>query len=50
VSTFIKGLGLCPRGAGDLSMAHWLEGAELLSVGLGRYGGAFNFSLGVNFG
>ena len=30
-------------------MAPWLEGAGLLSVGLGRYGvGSFNFSLGVN--
>ncbi len=32
-------------------MAHWLEGAGVLSVGLGRDGaGGFNFSLGVNFG
>jgi 8-hydroxy-5-deazaflavin:NADPH oxidoreductase len=32
-------------------MADWLEGAGLLSVGLGRYGaGDFNFSLGVNVG
>jgi 8-hydroxy-5-deazaflavin:NADPH oxidoreductase len=31
--------------------SHWLEGASLLSVGVGRYGvGDFNFSLGVNFG
>jgi hypothetical protein len=29
-------LGLRPRGAGDLTMAHWLEEAGLLSVGLGR--------------
>jgi 8-hydroxy-5-deazaflavin:NADPH oxidoreductase len=51
VSAFIKSLGLRPRDAGDLTMAHWLEGAGLLSVGLGRYGvGSFNFSLGVNFG
>ena len=50
VSAFIKSLGLRPRDAGDLTMAHWLEGAGLLSVGLGRYGvGSFNFSLGVNF-
>jgi hypothetical protein len=29
-------------------MARWLEGAGLLSVGLGRFGvGDFNFSLGV---
>jgi predicted dinucleotide-binding enzyme len=51
VSEFIKTLGLRPRDTGDLSMAHWLEGAGLLSVGLGRYGvGSFNFSLGVNSG
>jgi hypothetical protein len=31
--------------------AHWLEGAGLLSVGLGRYGvGNLDFSLGVNVG
>jgi hypothetical protein len=51
VSAFIKSLGLRPQGTGDLSMAHWLEGAGLLSVGVGRYGvGDFNFSLGVKFG
>ncbi|MGH9088792.1 MAG: NADPH-dependent F420 reductase, partial [Acidimicrobiales bacterium] len=51
VSAFIKSLGLRPQDTGDLSMAHWLEGAGLLSVGLGRYGvGNFNFSLGVNVG
>jgi predicted dinucleotide-binding enzyme len=50
-SAFIKSLGLRPQDTGDLSMAHWLEGAGLLSVGLGRYGvGDFNFSLGVKFG
>ena len=44
-------LGLRPRDAGDLSMAHWLEGAGLLSMGLARNGvGNFNFSLGVNLG
>ena len=49
-SAFIESLGLRPRDTGDLRMAHWLEGAGLLSVGLGRYGvGSFNFSLGVNF-
>ena len=50
VSAFITSLGLRPRDVGDLGMAHWLEGAGLLSVGLGRHGvGSFNFSLGVNF-
>jgi predicted dinucleotide-binding enzyme len=49
VSAFVESLGLRPRDAGDLTMAHWLEGAGLLSVSLGRYGvGSFNFSLGVN--
>jgi 8-hydroxy-5-deazaflavin:NADPH oxidoreductase len=51
VSAFIKSLGLRPQDAGDLTMAHWLEGAGLLSVGLARNGvGSLNFSLGVNFG
>ena len=51
VSAFIESLGLRPRDAGDLSMAHWLEGAGLLSVGLARNGvGNFDFSLGVNLG
>jgi predicted dinucleotide-binding enzyme len=51
VSAFITSLGLRPRDAGGLSMAHWLEGAGLLSVGLARNGvGSLNFSLGVNLG
>ena len=50
VSAFIKSLGLRPRDAGDLTMAHWLEGAGLLSVGLAGHGAGFNFSLGVNLG
>jgi predicted dinucleotide-binding enzyme len=51
VAAFIESLGLRPQDTGDLSMAHWLEGAGLLAVGLGRYGvGNFNFSLGVNVG
>ena len=51
VEAFIESLGLRPRDAGDLSMAHWLEGAGLLSVGLARNGvGSLNFSLGVNVG
>jgi predicted dinucleotide-binding enzyme len=49
VSAFIESLGLRPRDAGDLGMAHWLEGAGVLTMGLARYGvGNFNFSLGVN--
>jgi predicted dinucleotide-binding enzyme len=51
VSAFIKSLGLRPQDTGDLSMAHWLEGAGLLSVGLANHGvGDLNFSLGVNVG
>jgi predicted dinucleotide-binding enzyme len=51
VSAFIESLGLRPRDAGDLTMAHWLEGAGLLSVGLAGNGlGNLNFSLGVNLG
>jgi predicted dinucleotide-binding enzyme len=49
VSAFITSLGLRPRDVGDLSMAHWLEGAGLLSVGLSSNGVGGNFSLGINF-
>jgi predicted dinucleotide-binding enzyme len=50
-SALIESLGLRPRDAGDLTMAHRLEGAGLLSVGLARNGvGSFDFSLGVNVG
>jgi predicted dinucleotide-binding enzyme len=50
VSAFITSLGLRPRDAGDLSMAHWLEGAALLEMGLARNGLGFDFSLGVKLG
>lgn len=51
VSAFIESLGLRPLDTGDLNMAHWLEGAGLLSVGLAGNGvGSLNFSLGVNLG
>jgi 8-hydroxy-5-deazaflavin:NADPH oxidoreductase len=51
VSAFVESLGLLPQDTGDLSMAHWLEGAGLLTMGLARYGvGNFDFSLGVNVG
>ena len=50
LSAFITSLGLRPQDTGDLSMAHWLEGAGLLAVGVGRGAGDFNFSLGVKFG
>ena len=48
LSAFITSLGLRPRDAGDLSMAHWLEGAGLMEMGLANNGLGFNFSLGVN--
>ncbi len=49
VSAFIESLGLRPRDTGGLTMAHWLEGAGLLTMGLARYGvGTFDFSLGIN--
>lgn len=48
VSAFVTSLGHRPRDAGDLSMAHWLEGAGLLEMGLARSGLGFNISLGVN--
>ena len=47
-SAFIESIGLRPRDTGDLTMAHWLEGAGLLMMGLGRNGmGNFDFSLAV---
>jgi predicted dinucleotide-binding enzyme len=49
VSAFIESLGLRPLDAGDLTMAHWLEGTGLLMISLARHGvGNFDFSLGVN--
>ncbi|GLY34189.1 hypothetical protein Amsp01_002130 [Amycolatopsis sp. NBRC 101858] len=47
VSAFIESLGLRPRDAGSLEMAHWLEGAGLLLMGLARSGAGFNLALGV---
>ena len=35
--------------AGGLEMAHWLEGAGVLTMGLARHGvGGWDFALGVN--
>jgi predicted dinucleotide-binding enzyme len=49
VSAFIESLGLRPLDVGGLGMAHWLEGAGLLLMGLARHGvGNFEFTLGVN--
>ena len=49
VSAFIQSLGLRPQDAGPLAMAHSLEHAGLVMMGLGRHSAAgFNFALGVN--
>ncbi len=48
VSAFIESLGLRPRDAGDLSMAHWIEGASVLEMGLASNGVGNNFALGVS--
>ena len=48
VAAFVTSLGLRPRDVGGLAMAHWLEGAGLLEMGLARSGLGFNISLGVN--
>lgn len=48
VSAFITSLGLRPRDVGDLTFAHWIEGAGLLEMGLAKNGLGFNFALGVN--
>ena len=49
VSAFIKSLGLRPHDTGDLSMAHWLEGAGLLEMGLMTHSVKHtNFFLSVN--
>ncbi|HEY2703849.1 MAG TPA: NAD(P)-binding domain-containing protein [Candidatus Dormibacteraeota bacterium] len=48
MEAFVKSLGLRPLDVGDLKMAHWLEGAGLVTVGLARHGvGHFDFALGV---
>jgi predicted dinucleotide-binding enzyme len=48
LAAFITSLGLRPRDAGDLSMAHWLESASLLEMGLARTGLGFNIALAVD--
>jgi predicted dinucleotide-binding enzyme len=48
VEAFIESLGLRPLDVGDLKMAHWLEGAGLVAMGLARHGvGHWDFALGV---
>ena len=48
VEAFIESLGLRPLDVGGLKMAHWLEGAGLIVMGLARHGvGNWDFALGV---
>ena len=48
VEAFIASLGLRPLDVGGLKMAHWLEGAGLVTMGLARHGvGNWDFALGV---
>ena len=47
VSVFIESLGLRPLDVGGLAMAHWLEGAGLLLMGLARSGAGFDVALNV---
>ena len=47
---FTESLGLRPQDTGDLSMADWLEGAGVLSVGWAAMAGGLNFFLGVRSG
>ncbi|MDT8913609.1 NAD(P)-binding domain-containing protein [Amycolatopsis sp. PS_44_ISF1] len=49
VEGFIKSLGMRPLDTGGLAMAHWLEGAGVVAVGLANHGvGNVDFALGVN--
>lgn len=48
VAEFVKSLGLRPLDVGGLNMAHWLEGAGLLMMGLARQGvGHWEVALGA---
>ncbi|MGH9305173.1 MAG: NADPH-dependent F420 reductase [Acidimicrobiales bacterium] len=50
VASFIESLALRPLDTGDLKMAHWLEGAGLLMMGVlfGKAVEGSNFWLGIN--
>ncbi|MFJ8060149.1 NADPH-dependent F420 reductase [Streptomyces sp. NPDC096142] len=48
VGAFVKSLGLRPLDVGGLGMAHWLEGAGVVTVGLANHGvGNLDFALGI---
>ncbi|MFD6194252.1 NADPH-dependent F420 reductase [Streptomyces sp. NPDC060275] len=48
VGAFVESLGLRPLDVGGLRMAHWLEGAGVVTVGLANHGvGNLDFSLSI---
>ncbi|WP_433341385.1 NADPH-dependent F420 reductase [Streptomyces sp. CA-253872] len=48
VEAFVESLGLRPLDVGGLAMAHWLEGAGVVTVGLANHGvGNADFALGI---
>ncbi|MEW2518076.1 NADPH-dependent F420 reductase [Actinacidiphila alni] len=48
VAAFVESLGMRPLDVGGLRMAHWLEGAGVITVGLANHGvGNADFALGV---
>src|SRR3984885_13599479 len=48
VEAFVESLGLRPLDVGGLEMAHWLEAAGLVEMGLARHGvGNWDLALGV---
>ena len=48
-AAFVQSLGLRPLDVGGLGMAHWLEGAGVLTMGLAANGvGHWDFALGVD--
>jgi predicted dinucleotide-binding enzyme len=48
VEAFVESLGLRPLDVGGLEMAHWLEAAALVEMGLARHGvGHWDIALGV---
>lgn len=48
VGAFVESLGLRPLDVGGLGMAHWLEGAGVVTVSLANHGvGNLDFALGI---
>lgn len=48
VKAFVESLGLRPLDVGSLKMAHWLEGAGVVTVGLANHGvGNLDFALSI---